>query len=202
MSLISKAKYVMGMSNTPLDGNELKGIQEEINRVKNECVDNINMQLNPTLTPRPGSVIYSDNITTVTITSGPYTLPPSSGNIVSWAKPSKYKEASKLDIEQADLINTKKFKMIAEKFCALNPNWSVVPDINEPLRKIRIMHNSNQLWIQDCFPSNEIRVVGGSVQKVFNHCDPLAQINLEFPVHSMYVFEKWAFGLEDCPYGK
>jgi hypothetical protein len=188
MSILDKVKYAMGMTSTPLSMSELNGIQKELNDVKNIMTDNITTSGTfPTLTPRPGSVIYTNGI--------PY-------NKITWTKYGELQESQQAK-DEAELVNTKKFKMLAEKFCSLNPNWSVVPDINEPLRKIRIMHNSNQLWIQDCFPSNEIRVVGGSIQKTrYKETDPLNQIGLEFPVHSMYIFEKWAFGLEDCPYGK
>jgi hypothetical protein len=181
VSLISRIKYLTGLSKTPLDLTELNVIQEEIDSVKNECVDNINMKL------QPGGVIYTSN-------TGPSQLP-LTGSTVRWTKlVNEITPPTKEQTEQASLINTKKFKLIAEEFCKRNPVWTIVPDINEPLRRIRIMHSSNQLWIQDCFPMNEIKVVGGSIKLE-------SQLGQQFPVHPMLQFEKWAFGMEDCPYG-
>jgi hypothetical protein len=171
------------MQRTPLDNKELLDVKEALSNEMNSIALNS---------------VYTTSNTGPYI--NPYSYVPSPGSVVQWTN---YNTGSptKEDTEEAEVLNTKKFKLIAEEFCKRNVEWNTVPDINQPLRKIRIMHSSKQLWIQDCFPMNEIKVVGGTM-KPRDMCDPLQQIGLEFPVHSMLLFERWAFGIEECPYGK
>ncbi len=174
--------------------------QEELNKLRNEEIDKINMYVNPPMYILPK-----------TYTIDPAQLTPSPGAMITWTtnhlelvmdEDSAIKAQKELDQRR----NLKLFIHFSKLFCERYPNWTLTPDPNNPFKGVALSHKNNKYKIESAYPDDAIKVIGidtNQAREDLNFRRRRGIPNAIFrPAHETvptYTFFGWAIGMDDTP---
>ena len=148
--------------------------------------------------------VTSTPIDPAAFTAGPgHAIPvtPHTGNTIKWNQTLKpmaiLHEPTQAEKDTDQRRHLKLFVHFAKQFAERYPKWNVIPDPNDPLHSVHLVHKERGALIHNLYPMNEMAVYGGpeswnKERRELGQHLPIVKINTQ-------LFWGWCVGMDDIP---